>query len=146
TTGAQLHWVAAMAAFAGLPIAPLCLARRHRIRLGCSWLPRLAGWLGAAATFSFGALLGGSLLRFSGQPNVWPVGGVLERALAGSEIVAALILAVWLLRGCRCGQAAGSTDYCDRFADLPNGHAQVKTAARESGKGHASVPEHAPSY
>lgn len=102
TSGAQLHWVAAMTAFAGLPIAPLWLARRHRIRLGCSWLPRLAGWLAAGATVSFAALLGGSILRFAGQPNIWHVGGVLERALAGSETVAALILAVWLWRGCRC--------------------------------------------
>lgn len=102
TSAAELHWVAAMAAFAGLPVAPLLLARRHRMRVGCSGLPRVAGWLATGATIWFVALLGGSIMAFTDHRHVWHIGGVVERALAGSEIVAALLLAVWLWRGCRC--------------------------------------------
>jgi hypothetical membrane protein len=102
TPAAELHWVAAMAAFAGLPVAPLLLARRHRMRVGCSGLPRVAGWLARGASIWFVALLGGSIMAFTDRSHVWHVGGVVERALAGSEILAALLLTVWLWRGCRC--------------------------------------------
>lgn len=102
TSAAQLHWVAAMAAFAGLPVVPLLLARRHRTRVGCSGLPRVAGWLAKGAGVWFVALLGGSIMGFTARNHVWHVGGVVERALAGSEIVAALLLTAWLWRGCRC--------------------------------------------
>jgi hypothetical membrane protein len=102
TSAAELHWVAAMAAFAGLPVAPLLLARRHRMPIGCSGLPRVAGWLAKGAAVWFVALLGGSIMAFTDRRHVWHIGGVVERALAGSEIVAALLLTVWLWRGCRC--------------------------------------------
>lgn len=114
TSAAELHWVAAMAAFAGLPVAPLLLARRHRMRVGCSGLPRVAGWLATGATVWFVALLSGSIMAFTDHRHVWHIGGVVERALAGSEIVAALLLAVWLWRGCRCHRPAQPVAAADR--------------------------------
>jgi hypothetical protein len=102
TSAAELHWVAAMTAFAGLPVAPLLLARRHRTRAACSWLPRIAGWLSAGAVLWFAVLLLGSLCEFAGERIGWRIGGVVERALTASEVCAALLLATWIWTGCRC--------------------------------------------
>jgi hypothetical protein len=102
TPAAELHWVAAMVAFAALPVVPVLLARGHRARRLCSPLPRWAGWLSASAAVWFVALFGGSVLEFAGARSLWRVGGVVERGLAASEIVAALLLALWLCRGCSC--------------------------------------------
>lgn len=102
TTAAEWHWVAAMIAFAGLPITPLLLARRHRARTGCSRLPRLAGWLSRSAAVWFAALFLGSICEFTGEGFGWRIGGAVERALTGSEVCAVLLLALWVWHGCRC--------------------------------------------
>lgn len=107
------HWVAAMVAFGGLPVAPLLIARRHRSASGCSRLPGAARLLSIAAAVGFVLLLIGSILEVVTVLPVWRVGGVVERTLAGSEIGAALLLALWAWRGCACRHRAAPDSGCD---------------------------------
>lgn len=98
-----LHWIAAVLAFTGPPIAPLVLARRHRSASGCSRLPATARMLSFTAVGCFVFFLGGTLLEWMLGIPVWRVGGIVERTLATTEIAIAVVLAVWVWRGCPCG-------------------------------------------
>jgi hypothetical protein len=103
TTIGWLHWVAAVIAFCGPPIAPLVLARRHRSASGCSRLPATARMLSFTAMGCFAFFLGGTLLEWALGIPVWRIGGIVERTLATTEVAIAVVLAVWVWRGCPCG-------------------------------------------
>jgi Protein of unknown function (DUF998) len=95
------HWASAMA-FGGLLVTPVVLGGRHRSHTGCSRLPGIARWLAYWAGAWFVMLLMGSLVKQSTPLAVWRIGGLVERALSVSEVVVAMLLAVWARRGCSC--------------------------------------------
>ncbi len=99
---AQAHWAAAMLTFGGLALAPVLMG--HRRASECSPLPRVARWLSISAGWWFTVLFVGSILQLSAAlPLPVPhIGGLVERALAGTEIVVAGVLTVWAWRGCPC--------------------------------------------
>lgn len=70
-----VHWASAMVAFGALLVTPVVLGGRHRSHTGCSRVPGIARWLAYWA------------------------GGLVERALSMSEVVVAMLLAVWARRG-----------------------------------------------
>ena len=102
TTVAQMHWAAAMLTFGGVALAPALLG--HGRAPGCSRLPRVARRLSVSSASWFGLLLVGSILQLTKSfPLPIPhVGGLVERALAGTEIIVAAVLTAWAWRGCPC--------------------------------------------
>lgn len=96
------HWGFAMAAFGGLLVTPVVLGSRHRSDTGCSRLPRIARWVSYWAGVWFALLVAGSVMEQVTRLAVWRVGGLVERALSASEVVVAMLLAVWARRGCSC--------------------------------------------
>jgi hypothetical protein len=98
TTAGRVHWVAAMAAFGGIPLVPALLGRRCAVGSGCSRVPRVARWLSRSAAVWFTVLLTGSVLRFATSLDVWHVGGVVERGLAVTDVLVAIVLAGWAQR------------------------------------------------
>lgn len=105
TTAARLHWSAAMVTFAGIPVAPALLGHRRNIGSSCSRLPGIARGLSLAAGGWFAVLFVGSLLQLSTSLPLWHIGGAVERGLAITEMLIAIVLATWAWRGCRCGHA-----------------------------------------
>ena len=105
---AQAHWAAAMLTFGGLALAPALIG--HRRASECSPLPRVARWLSVSSGWWFTLLFVGSILRVSAAlPLPVPhIGGVVERALVGTEVVVAGVLTAWAWRGCPC--RAGTTE------------------------------------
>lgn len=99
------HWVAAMVAFGGLLVTPVVLGARHRSDDGCSRLPGIARWVSYFAGVWFALLLTGSVVEEAARLAVWNVGGLVERVLSLSEVVVAMLLAVWAGRGCSCTYA-----------------------------------------
>ena len=102
TTVAQMHWAAAMLTFGGVALAPALLG--HGRAPECSRLPRVARRLSVSAASWFSVLLVGSILQLTKSfPLPIPhIGGLVERALAGTEIIVAAVLTVWAWRGCPC--------------------------------------------
>jgi hypothetical protein len=96
------HWTAAMAAFGGLLVPPVVLGSRHRTRTGCSRLPGSARRVSYSAGACFAVLLTGSVMDLATPLRVWRLGGLVERVLSASEVVVAMLLAVWASRGCSC--------------------------------------------
>jgi uncharacterized protein DUF998 len=96
------HWTAAMVAFGGLLVTPVVLGSRHRTRAGCSRLPGIARRVSYSAGAWFAMLLTGSVIELVTPLGVWRLGGLVERALSASEVVVAMLLAVWAWRGCSC--------------------------------------------
>jgi hypothetical protein len=47
-------------------------------------------------------LLTGSVMDLATPLRVWRLGGLVERVLSASEVVVAMLLAVWASRGCSC--------------------------------------------
>lgn len=102
SAGGWAHWATAMAAFGGVLVTPVVLGSRHRTSGGCSRLPRIARWVSYWAAAWFTLLLTGSVMEETTPLHVWPVGGLVERALSASEVVVAMLLAMWARRGCAC--------------------------------------------
>jgi hypothetical protein len=96
------HWASAMAAFGGLLVAPVVLGSRKRASTGCSRLPGIARWVSYCAGAWFAMLLIGSIMEEVTRLGMWGLGGLVERALSMSEVVVAMLLAVWARRGCAC--------------------------------------------
>ena len=96
------HWAFAMAAFGGLLVTPVVLGSRHRSGAGCSRLPGIARWMSYWAGVWFVVLVAGSVMEQVTRFAVWRVGGLVERALSASEVVVAMLLAVWARHGCSC--------------------------------------------
>jgi hypothetical protein len=96
------HWAFAMAAFGGLLVTPVILGGQHRSDAGCSRLPGIARWMSYWAGVWFALLVAGSVMEQVTRLAVWRVGGLVERALSASEVVVAMLLAVWARRGCSC--------------------------------------------
>ncbi len=96
------HWASAMAAFGGLLVTPMVLGSRHRSSTGCSRLPSIARWVSYGAGAWFAMLLIGSIMEEVTRLGTWGLGGLVERALSVSEVVVAMLLAVWARRGCSC--------------------------------------------
>ena len=44
----------------------------------------------------------GSVMELVTPLSVWRLGGLVERALSASEVVVAMLLALWAWRGCSC--------------------------------------------
>lgn len=105
------HWASAMAAFGGLLITPVVLGSRHRARTGCSRLPGIARWMSYWAGGWFAMLLTGSVIVQVTPLDVWRVGGLVERALSASEVVVAMLLALWAWRGCSCDRSAARVEF-----------------------------------
>lgn len=105
TPSGWAHWASAMVAFGGLLVPPMVLGRRHRSDTGCSRLPGIARWVSYFAGAWFALLLTGSVVKEATRLGVWLVGGLVERALSLSEVVVAMLLAVWAARGCACTRA-----------------------------------------
>lgn len=99
TMDGWLHFAGCLPAFIGPPAASMRLAYCHRRRRarGCSWLPTAAGWLGPVS--------GGGLVLFAVVQiaPVWRLAGAIERGVAALDVAMAVLLAVWVWRGC-CGR------------------------------------------
>ena len=102
------HWTAAMVAFGGLLVTPVVLGSRHRTRTGCSRLPGIARRVSYSAGGWFAVLLTGSVMELVTPLRIWRLGGLIERALSASEVMVAMLLAVWAWRGCsrKCSGSA----------------------------------------
>jgi hypothetical protein len=102
TTSGRMHWAAAMVTFAGIPVAPALLGHRRNIGAHCAQLPGIARWLSVAAGGWFAVLFVGSVLQLSTSLPLWHIGGAIERGLAVTEMLIAIVLATWARQGCRC--------------------------------------------
>lgn len=91
-----LHWAGSMLTFGGATLSPLALRLRRRARR--SRLHRTARWLSFVGVGWFVAMLGGSLLRRASIAS-WSIGGLVERALAATDVAIVVVLAIWAWRG-----------------------------------------------
>lgn len=144
TTIGWLHWIAAVIAFCGPPIAPLILARRHRPATGCSRLPNFARYLSFTAMSCFAIFLVGTLLEWVAAIPAWRIGGIVERCLAGAEIAIAVVLAVWTWRGCPCGVGWRPTRHSTALRGTQATRARVGYGAAASETIHTSTTTAAP--
>lgn len=107
TVVGRIHWVASMVAFGVIPVVPLSLWTRRRGVGGsvrsCR-LTRAGRRIGILAVVWFAVLAIGNVLALLTGIPLWRVGGVVERALALTELAAAGIAAAWMWRGCRCAR------------------------------------------
>ena len=110
----DLHRAASLAAFVSLPVAALALAWAWRRDSTWRGHARWAGWLGVASLAAFSPLLYAIVSAPVTGIRWWravPLGGV-ERALALTETLTVLALALWALRA-RRRLAAGPTARTD---------------------------------
>lgn len=107
TDGGWVHWAAAMAAFAGMPVAAVLLRRQHGVRAGCPGLASPISWLSVVAGGCFGVYFVGGVVELATPLRFWPLGGAIERILAVTEMLTAAVLATQAHGSCQCDRDAG---------------------------------------
>ena len=130
SAGGYIHRYASLVAFVSLPVAALAAGRRWRGHPDWGRFAAWSRWLGALALLWLGAILLGVVLRpFTGVPwwQFLPL-GLVERALALTEVASVVLLGVWTRRvtalpraadhvasGQVEARAAGSLGSCRRY-------------------------------
>jgi hypothetical protein len=129
TTNGWMHWIAAMATFAGVSVSPALLGHRRDVDSDCSRIPRLADWLSVAAGGWFAVLFVGSVLQWATSLPIWRVGGAVERGLGVTEMFIAIVLAAWVRKGCSCRRLGHTEAARPRARQIACGPTSVFIAA-----------------